>query len=95
MKLPNCLQKYSLLFKKSDFPSIVHKNLVSSLQITDYISITNTNLLTLFSEITGTCENHMKHINTCVNSVKFLLLQQLVDVALNYSISFTLCHPGM
>jgi len=38
----------------------------------------------LISEIIGTRENHMKHKNTRVNSVKFLLLQQLVDIELNY-----------
>ena len=38
----------------------------------------------LFSEIIGTCENHMKYKNTCVNSIKFLLLQQLVYIKLNY-----------
>jgi len=77
------------------FPSIIHKNLVSRLQIRVYISIANTNLLMLFSELIGTCENHMKHKNTCVNSVKVLLLQQLVVIELNYSMSITLCHPGM
>lgn len=56
--------------------------------------ITNTNLLRLFSDIIGTCENHMKHINTCVKSVKFLL-QQLVNMELNYSTSIIFCHPGM
>lgn len=57
--------------------------------------ITYINLLMLFSEIIGTCENHVKHINTCVKSVKFMLLEQLVDTELNYSTSIILCHPGM
>jgi hypothetical protein len=32
----------------------------------------------------------MKHVDTCVNSVVFLLLQQLVDIEMNYSTSTTL-----
>jgi hypothetical protein len=33
--------------------------------MTEYISITHTNLLMLFSEIIGTCENHMKYKHMC------------------------------
>ena len=94
-KVPKCLQKYSLLFKKLTLPSIIYKKLVSRFKITDCISITNTSLLKLFSEMIATCENHMKHINTFVNSVTVLLLQQLVGTELNYCTSITLCHPGM